>query len=482
VVTAAVLQTRRGQRGLTAIVVAGVVGYRYVMWHLYMRHIPLTGDERYYHRGASILARWWRGVADSETALERIVAKGWFMPGPIAHIVPVRRMTSSLELMRLWQGALDLILLAIVALLIAKLFGRWIALGWFAFVGFMPDTAAASFSLWGEAHGSKVLMIALLGLTAIVRRPTFGGREIAGSALVGGCIAWAIYLRPPFLLEIGTVVVSLLLLTLGRRVRGRWVWPVVGAAVVPLVALAIILPWSKQVSDGSGGFVLTTNTINVNFIHAFTDPGELESFTGGGVDFPDIERALRQRMDETGESYVEVLRNVRAELMADVSVVDYLSDADREIGTYLSEDETFLRRYNLILTTDPEVSAKVRGESKYSWLLFVDNLFWYPLAWVVVVAMVRPLSIGVTQGFLPIIAKIAVAAAMIQPWVSNAKFRHLGAILPFLVLMALVYVWGRRGESEPADDVYEPWAVKFGWFIQAVAATMTVVTLAFYLF
>ncbi|NNC79172.1 MAG: hypothetical protein HKN94_03370 [Acidimicrobiales bacterium] len=480
--TAALLQTRRGQRGLVALVVAGVVVYRYILWHLYMRYIPLTGDEKYYHRGASILARWWRGVAESETALERIVAKGWFMPGPIGHIVPLRRMTDNLELMRLWQGALDLILLAIVAVIIAKLFGRWIALGWFTFVGLMPDTAAASFSLWGEAHGSKVLMIALLGLTAVVRRPTFGGREIAASALLGGCVAWAIYLRPPFLLEIGTLVVAMLLLTLGRRDRGRWVWPVVGAALVPLVAVAMILPWSKQVSDASGGFVFTTNTINVNFIHAFTDPSDLEAFTGGGVDFPDIERALRARMDRTGESYVEVLANVRSELMADVSIGDYLSDADREIGTYLDEDETFLRRYDLILTTDPEVSAKVRGESKYSWLLFVDNLFWYPLAWVVVLAMVRPLPLGVTQGFLPIIAKIAVPAAMIQPWLSNAKFRHLGAILPFLVLVALVYVWGRRDLSEQNNDEYEPWAAKFGWFVQAVAAVMTVATVAVYLF
>ena len=454
---------------------AAVVVYRYLVWLFYMRSIPLTGDEQFYHRGASILTRFLRGVAENDTVLERLVERGWFMPGTTFHILPGRRWTGDLGLIRLWMGSFDVILLVVAALLIGRLFGRRIALLFFAYLGFWPDAATQSFSLWGESHGSKVLIIALCVLTLLVRDSASLTRAavVRRAATVGWLLAWAIYLRPSMLLQLGTAVVAIVVLIAGRVDRPDWRRTAIIAATVPAFALLVISPWTIAVSQESGGFVLTTNTVNVNLIHAFADPEDVEAFAGGTT-FAEIETALRARMERTGESYVEVLSNVRRELLADVSLREYLERADREVETFLDPDETFLVRYNLIVADGSAPGPRAMVDSQFQLLKLVHQLMWWPLVAATVHALFRRFPLTDHAGFLAVTGKVALAAAMVQPWVSNAKFRHLGAIVPVMVLLSLLALF--RQPSGDAEAVYRRWARWGGTEIQVIAAAIVLVS------
>ncbi|MGI9605518.1 MAG: hypothetical protein ACR2P0_05205 [Acidimicrobiales bacterium] len=475
-----IARARAHPRRVFALVFAAVAAYRFLLWALYMRLIPLTGDEAYYHRGASITHRWIRGVAEAETALDRIVAKGWFMPGPIGHLLPARRLTNDIGLLRLWQGTVDLGLLAVTTFVVSRMFGRKVALGYLLVIGFMPDPATQSFTLWGEAHGSKVLILAFL-LTVLLLRDHAAwtrARTLVTSAAIGALVAWAIYLRPPFLLQAGAVAVAIVLVLGGRRDGVRLRHATVAGVTVILVVLGLLLPWSIQVSQNSGGFVLTTNTVDVNLIQAFSDPEDLERVIGSD-DFGQIEAYLRQRMRDTGESYVDALANTRGEFMANVSIREYLDRADTEITSYLSEDESFLERYELILTRDPEIAPAADFVGGFRLLHWMNVAFWYPVALTALWALVRPTSLWHGTAFTGILARIAIPAAMIQPWLSNAKFRHIGAILPLIVLVALITVAG-IGIDDPVDDRmrFHPWARAAGRAIQIGCGVFLVVTVA----
>ena len=457
-----------------------VAAYRYVVWLFYMRHIPLTGDEQFYHRGASILTRFLRGVAENETVLQRIVERGWFMPGTTFHILPGRRWTGDLGLIRLWMGAFDLVLLAVAAVLVAKLFGRRIGLLFFVFLGLYPDTATQSFSLWGESHGSKVLIIGLCALTLLARDLAALDRRrvVLRAVTVGWLLAWAIYLRPSLLLQIGTAMVAILVLVAGRLDRPDWRRIAVVAGVIPATALAVIAPWTAAVSNESGGFVLTTNTVNVNLIHAFSDPEDVREFAGGTT-FAEIEAALRDRMERTGESYVEVLSNVRREFMANVSFREYLQRADREVESFLDPNETFLQRYKLILADGSAARPKSMIDAQFDLLILVHRALWWPLVAATLFALFRRFPLTEHAGFAAVVGKVAFGAAMIQPWVSNAKFRHLGAVIPLMVLLSLLALVRDRPVAE--RTVYRRWARIFGVEIQVIAAVIVLVSTIAYL-
>lgn len=461
--------------------VTSAIAYRYVIWLFWMRHIPRTGDEAFYLRGASILTRVLKGTARRGDVLERIVERGWFMPGTTFHIIPGRRWTGDLGLIRLWMGSLDLILLLVAAALIAKLFGRRIAVFFFAYIAFSPDLAAQSFSLWGESHGSKVLIIAFCALTWLIRDIDVLSRTrvAAAAALVGWLIAWAIYLRPSFLLQLGTAVVAIIVLGGSRLPMPDWRRTVVVAALVPVTALIVISPWTVAVSDQSGGFVLTTNTVNFNLIHAFSDPEDLEEFAGGTT-FSEIEKALRLRMEETGETYVEVLGNVRREFMANVTFREYLERADHEVERFLEPDETFLQRYNNILADDSSGVQLAMLTAQFDLLILAHTLYWWPLVATTLYAFFRRFPLTEHGGFLAVTGKVALAAALVQPWVSNAKFRHLGAVIPLMVLLSLLALFRDR-DAAVESETHRRWARFLGTEIQVIAVGIVIISTVAYL-
>ncbi len=500
---------RPGRRSPIVLLALAVAGYRFLIWQIWMRHVDKSGDEGFYLRGGQLISRWVRGRVEFDRTLDVLVGKGWFMPGMAIHSWPGRQFLASGSLtleeignIRLMVGAFDFVLLCIVSVVIGRTFSRWIGVAFFAFIGFFPDAAFASFSMWGEAHGSKVLLLALLGVTTVVRTSrSIGPRMVLGVIGLGVLFAWAIYLRPPFLLQLGAAVVTFVIVALGRSAgslsedppsRQRSLPPsqkrvaVLAAVVVPLVAIAMVLPWSRAISDRSGAFVLTTNTVDVNLIHAFSQPEDLEALTGG-VEFTDIHDYAVAEAIASDRGYAVVLSEMRDELLADITFDHWLRSADREITRFYNEDESFLVNYEILVRNSASPDAPSGVTEQFEWIRLVNDVFWYPLAVLTVLGMFWRFPLWAAHGFPAITAKIAISALTVQPWVSNAKFRHLGAIIPTMALFALLVLAHagrdltsviptadeRRAVREREAGNWSPWARWASTGVQAIAALMT---------
>ncbi len=500
---------RRGRRSPIVLLALAVAGYRFLIWQIWMRHVDKSGDEGFYLRGGQLISRWVRGRVDFDRTLDVLVGKGWFMPGMAIHSWPGRQFLASGSLtleeignIRLMMGAIDFVLLCIVSVVIGRTFSRWIGVAFFAFIGFFPDAAFASFSMWGEAHGSKVLLLALLGVTMVVRTSrSVGPRIVLGSLGLGVLFAWAIYLRPPFLLQLGAALVTFVIVVLGRSTTSltsdapelhptvppsRRSVAILAAVAVPVVAIALVLPWSRAISDRSGAFVLTTNTVDVNLIHAFSQPEELEALTGG-VEFTDIHDYAVAEAIASDRGYAVVLTEMRNELLADITFEHWLSSADREITRFYNEDESFLLNYEVLVrnSTSPDAPDGVTGH--FEWIRLINDVFWYPLGVLTVLGMFWRFPLWAAHGFPAITAKVAICALTVQPWVSNAKFRHLGAIMPTMALFALLVAAHasrdlasviptadeRRAVREREAIHWSPWARWSSTGVQAIAALMT---------
>lgn len=506
------VETRRSRRSLLGLLVLLVAGYRFLIWQIWMRHVDKSGDEGFYLRGGQLISRWVRGRVDFDRTLDVLVGRGWFMPGMAVHTWPGRQFLASGSLtleeianIRLWMGSLDFVLLCIVSVVIARTFRRWIGVVFFAFVGFFPETAFASFTMWGEAHGSKVLLLALLAVTALVRSVrSVGPRPLLGAIGAALLLTWAIYLRPPFLLQIGTAVVTLVVVALGRNSQTMHATPqvdnparkgaaLVGAVLIPVVTIGLILPWSSAISDRSGAFVLTTNTVDVNLIHAFSEPADLEALAGG-VEFLDIHEYAVAEATASGRGYAVVLAEMRSELLADITFSHWLESADREVTRFYNESESFLLNYEVLVRNSASPDAPEGVTGHFEWIGLLNELFWYPLAAATVLAMFWRFPLWAGHGVPAITAKIAICALVIQPWVSNAKFRHLGAILPVMVLFVLLVGahLGRnltsviptpedaRADREREVHGWSTWARRASSGIQGIAAAMTAAALLVY--
>ena len=468
-------------RRVAVLAVVAVAVYRLLLWQTVMKYVPLIGDERYFFDRSRFFVRYWPGGPEPGNAIDRIVNRAWWMPGPSALMAPVRYFTTDIAWIRLWFGMIDGALLVATAALVRRVIGPRVALAFFLFVGFFPDTAAQSFGIWGEPIGAKLLLIVLLGVVVLARRhEPFGRRQYAAALALGVVLGVAIYFRPPLLLQVGTAVVALVVIGMGR-VRRPPVRQFAGAAVLFTIgALGALAPWSIAASEQNGGFVLTTLSVDANAIHVFANPDDLRELAGG-VGFGDIERAAQARMEERGQSYAHALRSMRSELLGEVSFADYWRRADAEVELYFDEDRSFLEQYQVELTRGAAVPARNLIDGQIDVLQFVDSVMWIPVVLGALYAMVRPFPLTARFGVPAIVTKVALAALMIQPWVSNAKFRHLGVAIPGMVLFALVALADSRIPHADERQRYARWAIWASRGIQAIAAAMTLVTVVVYL-
>ncbi len=396
-------------------------------------------------------------------------------------MAPVRGVTTDIAWIRLWFGLVDGALLTATAGMVWRVIGPRIALGYFLFVGLLPDAAAQSFGIWGEPIGAKLLLIVLLGVVVLARRnEPFGRRQYLFAAGLGAVLGLSIYFRPPLLLQVGTAVVTLVVVGLGRTRRPPARHVLGAAAALTLAALAVLAPWSIVASHQNGGFVLTTLSVDANAIHAFADPDDLRELAGG-VGFGDIERAARARMVERDQSYADALRGIRSELLSEVAFGDYWDRADAEVELYYDEDRAFLEQYQVELTIGAARPARAVIEAQIDLLQLIDTIMWLPLALGAIYAMVRPFPLTARYGVPAIVTKVALGALMIQPWVSNAKFRHLGVAIPAMVLFVLIALAQSKVRAVDERRDYSPWAIWASRGIQLIAAAMTVVTVVVYL-
>lgn len=464
---------------IAAVVVVAL--YRLLVWQVVMKYVPLIGDERYFFDRSRFFVRFWPGGNPPGNAIDRIVNRAWWLPGPSLLMAPIRAFTTNISYIRLWFGLVDGVLLVITAGLVRRVIGPKIALAFFLFIGFLPDAAAQSFGIWGEPIAAKLLLIVLLGVVVLARRnDPLGRRQYAVAAGLGAILGASVYFRPPLLLQVGTAIVALVVIGVGRRSRPPAREFVGAAALVTVGALAVLAPWSIAASDQNGGLVITTLSVDANAIHVFSNPEDLRELAGG-VGFGDIERAARARMVERDQSYADALRDIRSELLRRVSFGDYWERADAEVELYFDGDRTFLEQYQVELAKGAAPRARSVIDAQLDLLEGINTVMWIPLALGAIYAMVRPFPLTARFGVPAIVTKISLAALMIQPYVSNAKFRHLGVAIPAMALFTLVALTDSRIRHADERQHFSPWAIWASRAIQALAAAMTAITTVVYL-
>ena len=475
----------RIRRPVTTRVVIGavlvVVLYRLLVWVFVMRHVPLIGDEDYFWERSRFIVRWFEGRR-SGNELERIVNRAWWMPGPMVLAAPIRWLTRDLAIVRLWFGAVDLGLLLFASWAVVRAFGRKIGLGFLLVVGLFPDSAAQSFGIWGEPIAAKLLILALVGaLWLIGSSGRSRGRVSAMVLAVGGLLGVGVYFRPPLVLEIAVIGTAIAVLGLARTEVGSrrsQVRSVATALGVVAVAAAIVAPWSIAASDQNGGLVLTTLSVDANAIHVFSNPEDLRA-AAGGVGFGDIERLARDRMESEDVSYASALRSIRSEQLDLVSLGDYFDRADKEVELYLDGKLTFLEQYRDL--RDQATSSRL-ALVPHDLLLGLNALVWYPLAWLTAYVMIRSFPLAAHRAFPAFLGKVTLGALFLQPWVSNAKFRHLGLAIPLMVLLVLVAIHAIATEGRAdAPTPTRPWMVSLASIAQVTGAVLTIGTMIVYL-
>ena len=95
--------------------------------------------------------------------------------------------------------------------------------------------------------------------------------------------------------------------------------------------------------------------------------------------------------------------------------------------------------------------------------------------------MVRAFPLTAHRGFLALTGKTALGALFLQPWVSNAKFRHLGLALPLMVLLVLLGLDATRREHVDPATVRRTWLVRLAGVAQTIGAILTIGTVIVYL-
>lgn len=415
----------------------GVGLFRLCVGIFYGRHLPKKGDEQYYLRAADWTAGWLKGDHPWNETESILVARGWYMPGTSFHALPARLFTDELAYARLWMGLVDLILLGIATALIASRFGRSIAVVFVTAVGLWPPAAVHSFTMWGESHGSLLLLIVILLVLEVGDRAgDWTWLHLFGSALVVGVLGgWSVFLRPPFLLQLVMIAIVAIVGVAGiRRVAPGRVALFVG--VVLFAAVSVLAPWSVATSNKLGGRVLTTVTFDINLIEAFGDHEAVAEATGRG-NFVDIERYLRAQMEITGDTYVETIKQARADFFSP-STSSYLADSNREIEGYLDDESGFLELYSGQLAALKEQGSGVGPIRLFDTFAIVTDLGLWLLTAAWLVSMMIPVRAHGRVDLAGFGLKIAIVASAIQPWISNAKFRHFGAIYPLVILLILL--------------------------------------------
>ena len=261
-------------RVLTAVLLAGLL-FRLLYAWLCVPHLRLVGDEKHYFTCAGDLIALFGSLGrlsapETVELVDRIVGRGWFMPGMSLVILPVRLLTDDLLLVRLYLGAVNTLLFLALVWRVDRLFGRRSALLVATLAGLFPVLVSYSFLLWGESVAIQVALLLLLHLQSLPSRLRDGPPGVVHAGGVGLVLVALVYLRPSLvslpLLVLGVVFAMLLA---NRPLRVACLHGLRFALPLAFVFALGIAPWSWALSQRMEGFFLTTTSLRMNRITAF---------------------------------------------------------------------------------------------------------------------------------------------------------------------------------------------------------------------
>lgn len=432
---------------------AGHVLLKLLVYPLVME-APPYGDEQQYYDGARAFSNLLRDVvaltSPDAAELERnVVASGWFMPGVAMVMTPLFVVFPDAPdpLCRAYLGLATLLALVWAVRSVRKRLGPGWATLLVVFPGLVPSWVLMSFAAYGDLLSGLVLVVLVAHVVDLFRGLRSGEPPGWGEAVRLGLLAIAmVYLRSStsvVLAVLGTVTLGAVLLLL----RGRQRWRALAAAALAAVVFLVLLaPWSVAASRALDTRVTTTTTLPVSLGGTFGDRADL-CFGPCDPDSPLWFQPLRYAREvarATGESEVDVQRQMSAYALRDLDRRDYARQAWWNIGSYYFLPANFVR-----YLTPPDGRGPVGFAGQVLVWVGTHALF-LPVLLLMLVSMAFAQRRSLEAQVLDALGKLCLVALFVQPFVHIAGARYWTTAGPLFVLAAAglareSYLRRRRG-------------------------------------
>ncbi len=420
---------------------------------------PAYNDEQQYYDGARALSNLLRDTfafTSPDTAeLERnVVASGWFMPGMSILMTPLFVVfpDAADPLCRAYLGLASFLVLLWALRSVRKRLGPGYAALLVVFPALLPSWVLMSFAVYGDPLSGVVLIVLVAHIVDMLRKMRAGEPPAWKEALQLGLLAITIlYLRSSTSIVLAvlgcvTLVAALVLL------KGVQRWRAVAAAgLAGVVFVMLLAPWSIAASKALDTRVVTTTTVPISLANTF---GDREQVCFGKCD-PDSYlwfrplRYAREVARVTGESEVEVEKQMSDYALRDLGRQEYARQAWWNIGSYFFIPANFVRYIEPAEGRGPvgEVGERVAWWSTY--LLYV------PFLVLTLISMLFVQLRSLEAQILDTVTKLALLALFVQPFVHIAGSRYWTTAGPLFAIAAAGFLREshvRRSHTHPVRE------------------------------
>ncbi len=155
--------------------------------------------------------------------------------------------------------------------------GHLLAAALFFIASLFPYVLPFMFTYWMELLATKGLGLACMLLSEI-RFDSAGFRRFCAQCVViGVLLGAAIYLRSNSILAIPIVFILGAALAVKDAPRPQYLTACLSALVAPLLAIALLLPWTVAISSAFNTTVITTTNVDLAIIGNYMEQAEFEA-------------------------------------------------------------------------------------------------------------------------------------------------------------------------------------------------------------
>ncbi len=449
---------RRTLAALPPFVVAIVFSLYFA---LLVRPLPPSGDEAWYLERATLvldlLAHAGRLDWDSVSGiLDRIVDRGWFMPGMSVLIALGTVFGRSIVVLRLYVGVLNFILVCLIARSLTKRNGKAAGTVFLLVPIVLPYYVIYSFLFWGDLLAAHAFL--LLGLWLVDRIEACAGQGLRPKVgiLLGLGLAMVTYLRGAYWVCLPLLLLGIFFSSFDRgSLRERLRHLVLVGGACSLVFGLTIAPWSLLVTRDHG-FHVTTTSMTMSQIIAFGDRGHVDSIGDRSEPnlFHRVHRYIRNRATETERSFGEQASIELEKATDSLTPKAYLSRVRDGFRAYWLDSEAFMERFE-------RISRSGRGALPPDWHRTIFDLaeglnhrVWRTLLAIGILLFVIPIAPDRRNLSLSTLYKFTFFFFSLQPLFAVAHGRYYVQYVPFIAMaLGTAIVALREGRFWPGSAI-----------------------------
>lgn len=410
----------------------------------FMSTVPLNGDEGSYNRNAEAIANFFLSRSDiSFNELgQRLVGRGWFMPGLSFVLTPLYATdgTPGLAMIRAYMVGVNLLLWLWLLREVSTTFGRYAAIVLLIFPTLSVTWLMFTASTWADLPAGLFLAI-VAARTYRLAVSTLAGQALPLRQIVMLELLMIImvYLRGNFIAAVVAVHVFLAVLALISGHYSRLFQRVMVLAMGLILFSTLLAPWSLTASRTLGGAVVTTSSLPMSLAKTFGDRDELcfGPCAEGNIHFVTVEYS-REYAERHGISELEAQKRMSAHALSGLTISGYLGQVQENFVSFLFQPSGFVRRFVNISSLDlsEDAAKELRGLAKVLTLgVHIPFLFALFAGNMVVVSWSRRGQI------FSLVLKMFTLCLFVQPFIHVSHARYWVGFAPLMGL-AVIFLAG----------------------------------------